>query len=66
MNRAFRWLLVLLMLGFLTAILSGRGSARTVAGFVGCGALWYALKWRKARSLDAGTPRKPFSRGETA
>ena len=60
--RVFRWLLALLTIAFLAAILSGRGSARTVGGFLVCGAVWYGLKWRKARSLDAASPRKPFYR----
>lgn len=61
-TRALRWLPALLTIAFLAAILSGRGSTGTVGGFVLCGAVWYGLKWRKARSLDATAPRKPFSR----
>src|SRR5687767_3293645 len=63
--RAFRWTLVVLLLGFLGALLAGRASARTVAGFVVCGALWYWLKWRKAMSLDAPVPRKPYTQTGT-
>lgn len=56
-RRGWRWVFLLLALGFLLKIFFGAESTWAVVGFFACGAAWYALTWLKTRELDAPKPR---------
>lgn len=62
MRRAVPWTFLICSVAFLLKNLFGTATPLSLAGFLISVALWYVLTWRRARSLDAVAPRKPFNR----
>lgn len=57
-RRGWRWIFLLLALGFLLKILFGKEESHwSVVGFFACGGAWYGLTWLRTRELDAPRPR---------